>query len=237
MHAPFIMAMFRDRRDAGIQLAAALQAYAGDSDVVVLALPRGGLPVAYEVATRLRAPLDVLLVRKLGVPQQPELAMGAIASGDIEVIEERVIRELRIPPGTFGAVAARERVELLRRERLFRGDRPLTDLRDKTAIVVDDGLATGSTMKAAIDSVRGRGVACVVAAVPVGPPATCRSVAAHADRLVCLLVSEAMHAVGLAYDDFSQIEDDEVRQLLDLAVRDLRARSDETARADDAHVT
>jgi putative phosphoribosyl transferase len=213
------MATFRDRENAGARLAEALDRYARDPDVVVLALPGGGVPVGYEVARRLGAPLDVLVVRKLGVPGHEELAMGAIASGDVIVVNQRVTAGLGISREVLDVVAMRERGELVRHERVFRGDRPPSDVRSKTAIVVDDGLATGSTMTAAIDAIRERGAARVVCAVPVGPPATCEAIAQRADEMVCLASPHWMYAVGQAYDDFSQISDDEVRDLLERAGR------------------
>jgi predicted phosphoribosyltransferase len=213
------MATFRDREDAGAQLAAALSEHASDPDVVVLALPRGGVPVGYEIATRLGVPLDVLVVRKLGVPGHEELAMGAIASGDAEVIDPRITAALGITRDVIDRVAAHERIELARRERLFRGDRPPLDVRGKTAIVVDDGLATGSTMSVAIDATRGRGAARVACAVPVGPPEACEAMARRADEAICLESPEWLYAVGQAYDDFTQVSDEEVRALLDRAPR------------------
>ncbi len=196
----------------------------------MLALPRGGVPIGYEVATRLAAPLDVLVVRKLGVPGHEELAMGAIASGGVVTVDERVTHGLGIPGDVFDAVAAREGGELARRERAFRGDRPPIDVHSKTAIVVDDGLATGSTMAAAIEAVRERGAARVVCAVPVGPPEACEAMTEHADEMVCLVSPRWLHAVGQAYDDFSQTSDDEVRDLLELARRRTTAEPHERER-------
>ena len=205
---------FRDRADAGRRLAEKLTKYAGRSDVIVLGLPRGGVPVAYEVAARLKAPLDVFLVRKLGVPGHPELAMGAIAAGGIEVRSSRLIRDLRIPAALVEQVAARERLELDRRDALYRGNRHPATLRDRTAILVDDGLATGSTMQAAILALRQHAPARIVVAVPVGAVESCAEVGRIADQVVCVSTPEPFQAVGLWYEDFSQTTDAEVTQLL-----------------------
>jgi putative phosphoribosyl transferase len=206
--------MFRDRRDAGQQLAARLTRYAGRGDVVVLALPRGGVPVGFEVATAIRAPLDVFLVRKLGVPGREELAMGAIASGGVRVVNEEVVRTLGIPPRVIDEVAVEEQRELERREREYRDGRPAPDVAGKVVILVDDGLATGSTMRAAALALRQRGPARVVVAVPVGAAETCAAMAAVADETVCALTPEQFIAVGLWYADFAQTTDEEVRHLL-----------------------
>jgi predicted phosphoribosyltransferase len=223
------MQQFTDRRDAGRQLASALDAYAGRQDVVVLALPRGGVPVGYEIARALGVPLDVLVVRKLGVPGQPELAMGAIASGGIRVIDRRIVDSIGIPDRVVEAASERERAELERRERAFRGDRPPRDIHGCIAIVVDDGLATGSTMRAALDAVRTRGPARVVCAVPVAPPETCAALRKHADEMICLVTPPDMYAVGLWYEDFAQTEDDEVRALLEAAAQGQASVSIEAA--------
>jgi predicted phosphoribosyltransferase len=209
--------LFRDRADAGRQLSAHLAHYAGRDDVIVLALPRGGVPVAYEVATALGAPLDVFLVRKLGVPGHEELAMGAIASGGVRVENEVVVRQLGIPERAIDAAAVRELQELERREAAYRGDRPPPDVRGKTAILVDDGLATGSTMRAAVAALRRRGPARVVVAVPVGAPETCAEFAEEADEAVCAREPEPFLAVGAWYADFAQTTDEEVRELLERA--------------------
>lgn len=211
------MASFRDRHDAGARLSEALAGYAGVPGVVVLALPRGGVPVGYEIATRLSAPLDVLVVRKLGAPGQEELAMGAIASGDVAVVDERVTSALGVSRAVLEAVAARERDELVTRERLLRGDRPPADVHGKIAIIVDDGIATGSTMAAAVAATRLRGAARVVCAVPVGPADACDTLTRRADEVVCLESPAWLHAVGQAYDDFTQISDERARELLDRA--------------------
>lgn len=206
--------LFRDRIDAGRQLAAALRRYANDPTVIVLALPRGGVPIGYEVARELAAPLDVFLVRKLGVPGREELAMGAIASGGVRVVNREVVRELGLTDADLDAVAAEEAEELRRREGAYRDGRPAPDLRGKTVILVDDGLATGSTMRAAVAAVRRLGPAKVVVAVPVGAADTCREFRRLADDVVCLRTPEPFFAVGGWYHDFSQTTDEEVRDLL-----------------------
>jgi predicted phosphoribosyltransferase len=205
---------FRDRRDAGRLLAAELAGYANRPEVLVLALPRGGVPVAYEVARSLGAPLDVFLVRKLGVPGQEEVAMGAIATGGVRVLNDRIVRGLRIPDRTIDAVAAKERGELARRERLYRGDRPPPGVRGRTVILVDDGLATGATMHAAIEALRAQQPARIVVAVPTAPREVCEALRAEVDDVVCAITPEPFHAVGLWYEDFSQTTDEEVRDLL-----------------------
>jgi predicted phosphoribosyltransferase len=205
---------FRDRREAGRLLAARLAPYRGRPDVLVLALPRGGVPVGYEVARALGAPLDVFLVRKLGVPGHEELAMGAVASGGVQVLNADVLAGLGLSDRVVAAVAARELQELERRERLYRGARPPRDVQGRTVILVDDGLATGATMRAAIHALRRRGAARIVVAVPVAPLQTCAELRAEADEVVCLVTPEPFLAVGLWYDDFTQTSDDEVRALL-----------------------
>lgn len=205
---------FRDRFDAGQRLAQRLGRYAGRSDVLVLGLPRGGVPVAYEVAEALGVPLDVFLVRKLGVPGHEELAMGAIATGGVHVLNDDVIRSLGISDAAIDAVAAEEERELARRARAFRGERLPPDLRNRTAILVDDGLATGSTMKAAVEAVRQQEPDGVVVAVPVAAASTCESFQPIADEVVCLETPDPFLAVGLWYQDFAQTTDEEVRDLL-----------------------
>jgi len=205
---------FHDRADAGRKLASRLTSFANRHDVAVLALPRGGVPVAFEVARELKAPLDVFLVRKLGVPGHPELAMGAIASGGVRVLSEDLIDELGIPRAAVEQVAVRERLELERRERLYRGDRRLPMLRDRTVILIDDGLATGSTMEAAIAAVKQYQPARVVVASPVGAPETCRRLRALADDVICLETPDQFQAVGLWYERFDQTTDEEVIDLL-----------------------
>jgi putative phosphoribosyl transferase len=206
--------MFKDRRDAGRKLAEALQAYTGRNDVVVLALPRGGVPVAYEVARAIGAPLDIFLVRKLGTPGQPELAMGAIASGGIVVVNPDVVQMLRLPPEALEAATRAETVELERREKAYRGTRPHPSLEGRTVILVDDGLATGSSMRAAVRAVAAQKPGRTVVAVPVGAPSTCRELQREADEVVCLAQPESFAAVGNWYEDFSQTSDEEVQALL-----------------------
>lgn len=206
--------IFADRHEAGVELAAKLPAYRGHSDVVVLALPRGGVPVAFEVAGTLEAPLDIFVVRKLGMPGRPEFALGAIASGGVRVLSDDVIRTYGVPNSVIEAVARQEIAELERREREYRQGRRLTDLRDRIVILVDDGLATGSTMRAAVHAVRAHQPARIVVGVPVGAPATCDEIAHIADELVCARMPAHFSAVGLWYRDFSQTTDDEVRALL-----------------------
>ncbi len=205
---------FRDRRDAGRVLAAKLSGYAHRPDVIVLALPRGGVPVGYEVAHALGVMLDVFVVRKLGVPGHEELAMGAVATGGVRVINESVVSALGIPEDVIDAVAAQEQLELARRERLYRDGRPTPDVQGKTVILVDDGLATGATMQAAVRALRQQHPARIVVAVPVAAPETCEAVQAEVDEVVCAMTPEPFLAVGFWYEDFSQPTDDEVRDLL-----------------------
>jgi predicted phosphoribosyltransferase len=205
---------FHDRREAGRRLAEKLSRYAKRSDVVVLGLPRGGIPVAHEVATALEAPLDVFLVRKLGVPGHPELAMGAIAEGGVELLSRDLVRDLGIPPALIEQVAVRERLELERRDTLYRGARRRAVLRDRIVIVVDDGLATGSTMEAAILALKPQAPARIVVAVPVGSLETCNRLRRLADEVVCVSTPEPFRAVGLWYEDFSETTDDDVKRLL-----------------------
>lgn len=205
---------FLDRHEAGRVLASHLRSYANRDDVVVLALPRGGVPVAFEVATALGAPLDVFLVRKLGTPGHRELAMGAIASGGVRVLNDDVVRWYGIPESAIESVAREEAAELERREREYRRDRPASDLANHLVILVDDGLATGSTMRAAAQAVRMLGPSLVVVAVPVGARQTCNEIAAVADEVVCARMPEPFSAVGQWYLDFDQTTDEEVRELL-----------------------
>jgi predicted phosphoribosyltransferase len=209
--------IFPNRRDAGRYLASKLAAYADRPNVVVLALPRGGVPVAFEVAQALHAPLDVFLVRKLGVPGHEELAMGAIASWGARVLNDDVVRALRIPRHVIEMVAARERRELDRQERKYRAGRPAPNVVGQTIILVDDGLATGSTMRAAIAALRQREPARIVVAVPVGAPETCAEFQQEADEAICAVSPEPFYAVGAWYQDFSQTTDEEVQILLDEA--------------------
>ena len=205
---------FRDRSEAGQLLAAKLHTYANRPDVIVLALPRGGVPVAFEVASVLRAPLDVFLVRKLGVPGYEELAMGAVATGGIRVLNEEIVRGLRIPDYVIDAVATWEEQELARRERVYRGESPQPDVQDRTVILVDDGLATGATMLAAIKALRRQQPARIVVAVPTASPEACGEMRTEADDVVCAITPEPFYSVGLWYEDFSQTTDEEVRDLL-----------------------
>ena len=224
---------FYDRREAGRLLAEQLTAYAYRPDVVVLGLPRGGVPVAHEVARWLRAPLDVYVVRKLGVPGQAELAMGAIAPGGVEVLNHDLIHDFSIPAALVEQVVERERIELERRDTLYRGDRPPVPVRDRTVILVDDGLATGSSMEAAILALRHQTPASIVVAVPVGAPETCERLRHIADAVVCVLAPAAFDAVGLWYDDFSQTTDEEVTQLLATgAAHETEAAGDAKSRTD-----
>lgn len=206
--------VYRDRTDAGKQLAARLADYADRDDVLVLALPRGGVPVGYEVAKALRAPLDIFLVRKLGVPGHEELAMGAIASGGVRVLNDDVVDYLRIPGEVIDAVAMDELKELERREQAYRGNRPEPDVRGKTIILVDDGLATGSTMRASASALRQQNPARIVVAVPVSAPQTCNEYRMGVDEIICASTPEPFLGVGQWYRDFSQTTDDEVRELL-----------------------
>jgi putative phosphoribosyl transferase len=208
------MIPFRDRTEAGKFLATRLEAYANRRDVLVLALPRGGVPVAFEVARALNAPLDVFLVRKLGVPGKEELAMGAIASGGIRVLNEDVVQGLRLPAEVIRRVAAAEQKELERRERLYRDDRPAPEVRDRTVLLVDDGLATGATMRAAAQALRQMRPAHLAVAVPIAAAETCDDFRDEVDEIVCARTPEPFLAVGYWYEDFSQTTDEEVRDLL-----------------------
>ena len=217
--------LYRDRRDAGRRVADLLGEYANQAGVTVLGLPRGGVPVAFEVAAALAAPLDVYLVRKLGVPGHEELAMGAISSGGVCVLNTEVMRELQLPDQALEAVIAREQDELNRREQLYRGDRPPPNVQGKTVLLVDDGLATGSTMRAAIESLRQQAPDRIVAAVPVAAPSVCREFEAVVDQMVCALTPDTFYAVGLWYEDFRPTTDDEVQLLLkQAAARESRGK-------------
>jgi len=206
--------LFEDRFDAGRVMASKLGEFSGRNDVVVLALPRGGVPVGYEVAQALRAPFDVFVVRKLGTPGQEELAMGALASGGVTVLNREVIQALGIPRQTINAVVAREERELERREREYRGQRPAASVRGRTAIVVDDGLATGSSMRVAAKALRKEAAAEIVVAVPVASASTCSEFELEVDKVVCATTPEPFSAVGQWYRNFSQTTDEEVRDLL-----------------------
>ena len=209
--------VFLDRREAGRVLAESLDAYAGGDDVIVCGLPRGGVPVAFEVARQLEVDLDVIVVRKLGVPGHEELAMGAVASGGVLVKNDPLIERLGITETALAEAVDAQRREVSARERRFRGDRPARSFEGRTVIVVDDGIATGSTMQAAVQALRQSGASGVVVAVPVASTEACEALRPLVDDLICLRTPEPFQAVGLAYDDFAQTADDEVRRLLELA--------------------
>jgi putative phosphoribosyl transferase len=215
---------FENRTEAGRLLAEELKTYASRDDVVVLGLPRGGVPVAYEVAKHLHVPFDVFIVRKLGVPGFEELAAGAIASGGVRVLNEDVVRAIPYAAEAIEAVTAKETAELQRREQIYREGRPAPELRDKVVILVDDGLATGATMRAAVKALRERSAAKIVVAVPVGPPDTCEELGQQADEAICLSTPPFFQAVGQYYEDFSQTSDDDVRELLTKAALANEAR-------------
>lgn len=217
------MKLFKDRFEAGRMLARELMHYADRDDVVVLALPRGGVPVAFEVAKVLKAPLDVFLVRKLGLPGREELAMGAIASGGVRVLNEEVVGWYKVNEKVIDSVAQREQRELERREREYRGNRAMPLLRNRTAILVDDGLATGTTMRAAVSALRKYNPARLVIAVPTAPQETCREFREQVDSIVCATTPQPFWAIGAWYEDFSQTTDEEVRDLLDKSAQKLSA--------------
>lgn len=215
---------FRDREDAGQVLAERLQHLTGDPTLLVLALPRGGVPVGFEIARVLDAQLDVFVVRKLGVPGHEELALGAIASGPVIVLNEDVVRALRITRDMIEAVAAQEKRELERRERAYRGDRPPVNPEGRVVILVDDGLATGATMRAAVRALRDKGAERLIVAVPTAAPQTCDEFRAEVDEIVCAMTPEPFEAVGLWYEDFSQTTDAEVQELLARAAERVHGR-------------
>ena len=210
---------FQNRAEAGQVLARRLQQYKNQPDMLVLGLPRGGVPVAYEVARELNAPLDVFIVRKLGVPGHEELGMGAIATGGVRILHEGIIREFGISQELIDSVSEREQAELDRRNRLYRGDRPAPAIKDRTVVIVDDGLATGSTMKAAIQAVRQQAPRRLIVAVPTAPAETCEQVKESADEVVCAITPDPFLAVGGSYADFSQTTDEEVRDLIASAAK------------------
>jgi putative phosphoribosyl transferase len=214
------MTAFKNRTEAGRRLTQKLLAYAHRSDVLVLALPRGGVPVAFEIAKVLSLPLDICLVRKLGVPGHLELAMGAIAQGGLIVLNKDIIQWRRISQGEIDLVVEKEQQELERRERLYRGDRPLPHLRDRTLILVDDGIATGSTLRAAISTLKPQQPASIIIAVPVAPPSICQELRSEVDQVICLNTPTNLCSVSLWYDDFSQTTDLEVRTLLAQATQE-----------------
>ena len=208
------MALFRDRRDAGRKLAAKLSGYANRPDMIVLALPRGGVPVAYEVALALNAPLDIFIVRKLGLPGHEELAMGAIATGGARVINQNIVRTFNVPQGMIDAVVKQELQELERREREYRGNRAMPEIQGKTAILIDDGLATGASMQAAILGLRAKEPARVVVAVPTAALETCEAFGGQVDEMICATTPEPFYGVSRWYEEFSQVSDEEVQTLL-----------------------
>lgn len=215
---------FHDRKEAGIVLSEHLKEYAGQPDVIVLALPRGGVPVAFEVAKALHAPLDVFVVRKLGVPGQEELALGAIASGDVRVLSHQIVGALQLSETMIEKITAREKGELERREQLYRGSRPPHDVNGKTVIIVDDGLATGATMRAAIEALRKKEPKKIIVAVPVASMQTCDEFKGEADLwAVCAVTPEPFYGVGMWYEDFTQTTDQEVRDLLARANSEISA--------------
>lgn len=211
------MTLFNNRIDAGQKLAKELSDYVDRTDVVVLALPRGGVPVAFEVAKALNAPLDVFLVRKLGVPGREELAMGAIASGGVRVLNEDIVRSLNISDEVIDEVATKEQQELERRERAYRGERSKPDVRNRTIILVDDGLATGASMRAAVTALRAQNPASIIVAAPTAAPETCKSFEGEVDEIVCATTPQPFFAIGVWYEDFSQTTDEEVREFLERA--------------------
>jgi predicted phosphoribosyltransferase len=218
------MTRFQDRFDAGQFLASKLQHHANDPDLVVLALPRGGVPVAYEIAHSLGAPLDVFVVRKLGAPGYEELAMGAIATGGVRVFNEEVIQHLGVSQNWIEATIREQEEELRRRENAYRGDRPPVPIEDHNCILVDDGLATGASMRAAVKALRQRQPASIIVAVPIGSRDTCDQIRPEVNEVVCGRTPEPFHAVGAWYQDFTQTTDDEVRELLNRAAHERRVR-------------
>jgi predicted phosphoribosyltransferase len=221
-----MLRLFRDRHHAGQSLARELVEYADRDDVVVLGLPRGGVPVAYEVAAALNVPLEPFVVRKIGAPQHEEFAIGAIASGGISIIDRRAVAELGISEGEIGGIVERESRELARRERLYRGTRPFPDLTGKTVILVDDGLATGASMRVAVEAIQAKNPARVVAAAPVASRSACSMLRKAADACVCVADPEPFYGVGMWYEDFSQTTDDEVIALLESAEQESLSRPD-----------
>jgi predicted phosphoribosyltransferase len=223
--------IFRDRTEAGKHLATKLLSYKDRQDVLVLALPRGGVPVAFEVAQALRVPLDIFLVRKLGVPGHEELAMGAISTGGVRVLNEDTVDYLRIPEHVIDAIAAEELKELKRRELAYRGNRPEPDVKGKTVILIDDGLATGSTIRAAAQALRKQQPARIVVAVPVSAAETCDEYRMGVDEIICAATPEPFLGVGMWYLDFSQTTDEEVRDLLERARGEKREKQMSSARS------
>jgi putative phosphoribosyl transferase len=220
---------FKDRIEAGELLAQRLMRYARRDDVIVLALPRGGVPVGYVIASKLEVALDVLLVRKLGFPGREEFAMGAIASGGVSILQKEVIDRFRIPLSVVEAVKQRESNEIERREKRYRANRPFPQLQDRVVILVDDGIATGSTMLAAVQCLRNFKPARIIIAVPVAPPETCRILRSEVDDMICLSMPEQFYAVGAWYKDFGQTSDEEVTNLLERAEREQAQRHTHTS--------
>jgi putative phosphoribosyl transferase len=229
-----MLTQFHDRTEAGKLLAKQLTAYANRDDVLVLALPRGGVPVAFEVARALHAPLDVIIVRKLGVPGQEELAMGAIATGGVRILNKDVVQFLDIPDEIIDKIAENEQKELERRERLYRGDRPVYAVQGRTIILVDDGIATGATMHAAVAALKQRQPTRIIIAVPTAAPSTCDEFEAEVDELVCLIRPEPFIAVGYWYKQFSQTSDEEVRSMLEQANNEFATTQQKPQKASEA---
>lgn len=217
---------FKNREDAGRKLANKLLKYTHRNDVIILALPRGGVPVAYEVAKKLKVPMDVFLVRKLGVPGQEELAMGAIASGGVEVLNKDIVQSIGISRNTIDKVAEKEHKELERREKYYRGDRPKPEIKGKHVMLIDDGLATGASMRSAVRAVRSWNPAEVIVAVPTSAPDTCELFEYEADKIICLSTPEPFYGVGAWYEDFSQTTDEEVSDLLEKAEKLIKKEKD-----------
>lgn len=217
------MERFLDRRDGGRQLAEKLSEYADQPDVIALALPRGGVPVAYEVARVLDIPLDLLIVRKLGLPGREELAIGAIASGGIRILNEDIVHALSVDPGVIDRVTEREMEELQRRQQQYRGDRAAIEVRDRTVILIDDGLATGASMLAAVQALRTRSPARIIVAVPAAAPQAIDLLQKKVDRIVCVMAPDPFEGVGKWYEDFSQTTDEEVRMILEKSDKNLHS--------------
>jgi predicted phosphoribosyltransferase len=212
--------LFRNRVEAGRILARQVKPLVQSQDVIVLALPRGGVPVAFEVVQALKADLDIFLVRKLGVPGHEELALGAVTGSGVRVLNRDLVEKLGIPAAVIDSITEREREEIARRERVYREGRPALPVRGRTAVLVDDGLATGATMLAAAKALRAERPARIIVAVPVAAPETCREFGEHVDEVVCAATPEPFYAVGAWYEDFAQTSDEEVRQLLERAARE-----------------
>ncbi|MDB6065636.1 MAG: putative phosphoribosyltransferase [Pedosphaera sp.] len=219
-----VTAQYQNRYEAGEALAAKLRHHAGDPNLLVLALPRGGVPVGYEVATALNAPLDIFLVRKLGVPGYEELAMGAVASGGVKILNDDVIQQVGISGNMIDAIVQEKERELEQQEKIYRGERPPAEIKGRTVILVDDGLATGASMRAAVKAVKKKGPKSVIVAVPIGSVQTCHQLQTEVDEVVCGMTPDPFYAVGAWYSDFMQITDEEVRELLDHAAHERRAR-------------